>query len=193
MRNCWNPAMTIFAVLLLPLSAAAHGGSSGTSIDQHHSELRAKLQASMGDAYDAPVEGLDSADTEEGKQHYLQHCASCHGESGQGDGTSSHALDPLPSDLTNGDQMKFISDAGFVEVIRSGLVETGMPGYGDVLTAEEIVQVYAYTKTLRVETSEGCSVGGTTMSPTGLLVGCVLMGLGIRRARMRRKRCTVAG
>jgi mono/diheme cytochrome c family protein len=78
------------------------------------------------------------------------HCESCHGAGGVGDGPAAGGLTVPPSDLTDGVQMGFISDAGFMEVISSGLTETGMPAYGERIDAADQVDLYAYTKTLRV-------------------------------------------
>lgn len=154
----------VLLVIGVPEVLWAHGGGDedNTSIDEHHEELRATLQEKMGDAYDDPVVGLGSADVDNGSALYTQQCASCHGETGVGDGRAGASLDPTPSDLTNGDQMTFISDAGFMEVIGAGLENTGMPAYDGVLTEQEQLDVYAYTKTLRVTSSKkddhACSV-----------------------------------
>ncbi len=144
----------VVLIVCVPSVSWAHGDSGGTTIDEHHAALRTMLQDKLGDAYDTPVAGLDTADADDGFALYGQHCASCHGESGVGDGPASAGLDPKPSNLTNGDQMAFISDAGFMEVIGAGLESTGMPAYDSVLSEQEQLNVYAYTKTLRVTSEE---------------------------------------
>lgn len=136
--------------VLWPALVLAHGGGGGAEIDEHHAALRDRLQAELGDAYDEPVAGLDSADLENGAALYAMHCQSCHGSDGVGDGPAASGLSVPPSDLTDGVQMGFISDAGFMEVIRSGLTETGMPAYGELIDTTDQVDLYAYTKTLRV-------------------------------------------
>lgn len=171
----------------------AHGGEEETTTDAHHAELRTMLQERLGDAYDMPVAGLDTADADDGSILFTQHCASCHGDTGVGDGPAGASLDPTPSDLTNGDQMVFISDAGFMEVIGAGLEGTGMPAYDGVLSEQEQLNVYAYTKTMRVTSDEEddhvCSVLAVRhtpfdSTPTGwlLFVGALGAGIVLRRS-----------
>ena len=175
-----SPLYLAVCIALAPPIALAHGGGGGATIDAHHAALKERLQSELGDAYDIPVSGLESADIEAGADIYTAQCASCHGETGMGDGPAAASLSPEPSDLTDGDQMKFISAAGFMEVLRSGIPETSMPAYEETLTEEERVDVYAYTLTLRTETppedGHACSAGGTS-GQTGWLP--ILLALGL--------------
>ncbi|MFT5429706.1 MAG: hypothetical protein ACI9OJ_000378 [Myxococcota bacterium] len=60
-------SLGILTSMMFPLSAAAQGDEgTGATIDQHHSELRASLQQTLGDAYDATVDGVGNADTNAG-------------------------------------------------------------------------------------------------------------------------------
>ena len=178
----------ILLSMLLPQVAVAHGGGSTTDseIDAHHAELRDRLQEALGAAYDEPVEGLATANLESGAALYNQHCSSCHGANGIGDGPAAASLARQPSDLTDGAQMKFISDAGFLEVIRGGLPDAGMPAYGETLTEDELTDVYAYTLTFRVDSTmnddaHACTLGHTGRPTTVLLLGlCSLILLSLR-------------
>jgi high-affinity iron transporter len=176
------------ASALLSAGAWAHGGGGGDTIDDHHAALRDALQAQLGEAYDAPVD-LDNADLDDGEALYGMHCASCHGATGLGDGPAAASLDPPPSDLTDGVQMGFISDAGFLEVLRAGLPETGMPGYGDQLDEAARLNVYAWTKTLRrfpppTQEEEGCTARPAGKSdPTAWLMLLGAWGLLRRKTR----------
>lgn len=149
-RETLMRTLLLIAMLTLPTIAFAHGeGGDGGEIDQHHANLRDALQAELGEAYDTPVGGLDSADMVNGEAVYRMHCESCHGASGEGDGPAAGGLSVAPAPLTDGVQMNFISDAGYLQVLRTGLIETGMPAYGEVLAEDEMINVYAYTKTMR--------------------------------------------
>jgi mono/diheme cytochrome c family protein len=41
-----------------------------------------------------------SAESDQGRAHYLRYCGSCHGTEGKGDGTVSRSLKIKPADLT---------------------------------------------------------------------------------------------
>ena len=56
-------------------------------------------------------------------------CASCHGETGKGDGKMGVELDPKPSDLTDADWKHGSTDGEIFTVIRDGSKATGMKPY----------------------------------------------------------------
>ena len=76
---------------------------------------------------------------------YSEQCAVCHGTEGRGDGPAAGLLSSRPRDFTQG-RYKFRSDPAsaspsvqdVVRTIRIGLPGTSMPGYADLLTAQEI-------------------------------------------------------
>jgi mono/diheme cytochrome c family protein len=87
-----------------------------------------------------------------GARTYSQHCASCHGETGAGDGPKAAGLSPPPTDLRRG-LYKFASvDAGALptdtdlqRTIRKGLEGTAMAG--TALSTDETIAVAQYIKT----------------------------------------------
>jgi mono/diheme cytochrome c family protein len=111
--------------------------------------VRDRLRAELGAAYDQPVEGLDTANADHGKVLYEQHCASCHGATGKGDGSAAAGLPAPPSDLTDRFHARFYSDAGRMRVIEAGAAESGMPAYGAVLSRADLLDVYAFVRSLR--------------------------------------------
>lgn len=74
---------------------------------------------------------------EAGKQMFMTVCASCHGESGGGDGIASAALDPKPRDLSDAEYLSTLTDEYLFEVITKGGAAVGksvmMPAWGGVL------------------------------------------------------------
>ncbi len=161
-----KPSWIIFqlgVVLLLfsPSLGMAHGEEeSEGALDAHHQALKVELQAKLGQDYDRPVPGLESVDEGRGASLFEVHCSGCHGSLGAGDGPESASYPMGAMDLTNGEQLGAISDAGLLEVIRSGLPEGGMPAYDETLTDDELLDVYAFTKTLRVEPPSTTTQGG---------------------------------
>jgi cytochrome c oxidase cbb3-type subunit III len=93
-----------------------------------------------------------AADAEQGKKLYGQFCASCHGQSGKGDGAAAAALNPKPRDHTNKDYMSKMSDADMLSVIKNGGASIGksplMPPWGASLKDDQIQDIIAYIRTL---------------------------------------------
>ena len=131
---------------------AAHRGADHMA---QMATMRDALRAALGEAYDAPVPGLDTADPAAGKALYETHCASCHGLAGKGDGAAASGLNPPPSDLTDAFHARFYSDAGRVRIIETGSPGTGMVGFTGVLTGPQILEIYGYVRSLRPVVSGG--------------------------------------
>jgi high-affinity iron transporter len=113
------------------------------------------LRAALGEAYDAPVPGLDTADPVKGKATYDTTCAPCHGAAGKGDGAAGAGLTTLPADFTDAFHARYYSDAGRVHVIEKGADGTGMPGFEAALDHQQILDVYAYVRKFREEPGDG--------------------------------------
>lgn len=84
-----------------------------------------------------------------GKEVYTTNCASCHGDTGKGDGAAGASLDPKPENLTNsvkefGDDFLFwrISEGGAMAPYNSS-----MPAWKGVLTEDQIWQAVTYIQT----------------------------------------------
>ena len=92
------------------------------------------------------------ADVEEGKKLYGQICATCHGQSGKGDGPGAAALNPKPRDHTDKEYMSKLSDDDLFKVIKNGGASVGksplMPPWGSTLKDDQIRDVVAYVRTL---------------------------------------------
>jgi high-affinity iron transporter len=139
----------------LPSGAGAGQGSAPAPHDAHSAHMaqmsthREALRAELGAAYDAPVPGLELASASRGRQIYDAHCATCHGAAGRGDGPGAAGLTPAPGDLTDAFHARYYADAGRVQIIRKGSPDTSMAGFEGTLTAEQVLDVYAFVKTLR--------------------------------------------
>ncbi len=131
------------------------GGMDMATHMAHMDDVKKMLQDKLGDAYNTPVAGLDGADLAAGKKTYDTTCASCHGTSGKGDGPAAAALPNPPADHTDPVHSAYYSDAGRVEVIKNGIPGTAMAGFGAALSDADLVNLYAYVKSLRVEGEEG--------------------------------------
>lgn len=95
-----------------------------------------------------PVAGNADA-VAKGKAEYTTNCASCHGESGAGDGPAGSALNPKPGKLNSA--VKEVS-AGYLfwRVTTGGGMDpfkSSMPSFKGVLSEEKIWQVISYIQT----------------------------------------------
>jgi mono/diheme cytochrome c family protein len=103
--------------------------------------------AQQGNAVRNPVPP-DQASIAVGRKLFTSNCASCHGESGKGDGKSAAALDPKPSDLTDATWKHGQSDGEIYTLIRTGAKQTSMRGYAGRMTAQEIWSLVNFLRTL---------------------------------------------
>lgn len=98
---------------------------------------------------DEKAAGLTYAEGQ-GRQVFLQYCATCHGEGGKGDGQNASNLDPPPPDLTvsknlgDAPYLRRVIDEGSVAVGRSAL----SPPWGRTLSAQQIEYVALYCRAL---------------------------------------------
>ena len=90
-----------------------------------------------------------------GEAVYQKRCIMCHGEEGDGLGPAADYLNPPPRDFTlGGFKIKTTgfddpvgNDADLTRMVRDGMPGTSMPGWGDILSDQEIADVIHYIKT----------------------------------------------
>jgi high-affinity iron transporter len=93
-----------------------------------------------------PTSALDVA---EGKAIYAQRCASCHGESGLGDGPAGRGLNPAPPAVGTAELMHGQSPGLTYRVVSVGIAGTPMAGYAGTLTPQQRWNVVSYITSLR--------------------------------------------
>jgi mono/diheme cytochrome c family protein len=76
----------------------------------------------------------------EGWRQYGVQCARCHGQDVVGNPVASHLLQSLAAGGPIDTEEKFTA------VVRDGRVNRGMPGFKEIMTADQIKAVYAYVK-----------------------------------------------
>lgn len=80
-----------------------------------------------------------------GRLIYEQHCVSCHGTQGRGDGPDAPFLSPRPASLVSA-ATSVKSDKELLAVIANGKPRTAMPAWKDRLTDEQQREVLAYLR-----------------------------------------------
>ena len=83
-----------------------------------------------------------------GQKVFAQNCASCHGESGKGDGKMGAELKPPPANLVDAELKHGSSDGEIFTVIRDGVQKTAMKSFKSKLTTDQIWQVVNYVHSL---------------------------------------------
>lgn len=92
----------------------------------------------------------EKGEAKEGEKTYRLLCASCHGESGKGDGPAAAALPTKPSSLVDTQYVKTLSDQHLFTVIKDGGTAVGksplMPAWSGQLDDEKIWDLVAYLR-----------------------------------------------
>ncbi len=83
-----------------------------------------------------------------GREAYTGSCAECHGATGDGKGAFGQSTYPAATDLTSHDVVEK-SDAELFWITKSGLSFTGMPGFADAYTDQEIWSIVSYLRVLQ--------------------------------------------
>lgn len=83
-------------------------------------------------------------------QRFAQLCASCHGNSGDGNGPAGQALNPKPRNFTDAAWHSSVDDGRIHKVIKEGGASVGlapiMAGFGSQLSDSEIDALVAYIR-----------------------------------------------
>ena len=92
-------------------------------------DLARSLAADLIKAYPVPLAPAAVPDYARGRTLYAEHCASCHGASGDGKGRAAAELKPPPIAFTNKDRASERSVFALYQVIEQGLDGTSMASF----------------------------------------------------------------
>jgi mono/diheme cytochrome c family protein len=90
----------------------------------------------------------DATSIASGRKLFSSTCASCHGETAQGDGKMASQLNPKPANLVDDTWIHGSSDGEIFIVIRDGVKNTGMKAFGSGMTARQIWDVVNYLRSI---------------------------------------------
>jgi mono/diheme cytochrome c family protein len=126
-----------------------------------------------------PQSMLDQA-----KQLFQANCASCHGDTGRGDGPGAASLTNLPQDLTNQQFVSTKSEADFYNAITQGAAPD-MPAFSDQISESDRWALAAYVRTLaftgnasQLAAQTTPAPGASTPAPAELTPGAVVTSTG---------------
>jgi mono/diheme cytochrome c family protein len=103
-----------------------------------HSALNARVRKEM--PKNAPIQG-DEANLAAGAKVYREHCAVCHGLSGQQETAIATGMYPRPPKLLEGKGVTDDEPGESYWKVANGIRLTGMPGFGKSLSEREMWQV----------------------------------------------------
>ena len=83
-------------------------------------------------AYPVPLAPSNVPDVRLGAKVYAEHCASCHGMTGDGMGPVGKALNPLPVAFTNKERARQRSLFALYQAVSQGIDGTAMPAFGQL-------------------------------------------------------------
>lgn len=117
---------------LAQLRAAVERKASPDDVARIARQANALLMASH------PIDSVPghAIDIKAGAALYQQHCASCHGASGGGDGPAGKGLDPAPIAFTDVQRAGSRSLLALYQAITQGVAGTGMPAFASLSDAE---------------------------------------------------------
>jgi high-affinity iron transporter len=114
------------------LQAAAEQLARDIDAKAQPSEVASKATSLRWDvinAYRVQVAPRSAPDLARAPALYAEHCASCHGADGRGDGPAGKGLDPAPSDFHDRQRMSQRSVHGLYNTITLGVEGTGMAAF----------------------------------------------------------------
>lgn len=121
----------------------------------------------IGDLLSGARMRSDSASLARGQELYEQNCATCHGETGIGNGPAAPSLLPPPADLTL--HARWHSDEQLDWFIANGVQGTSMVAFADQLDAEQradvINQLHALARAPTATVLRSAPVAGSQLAP----------------------------
>ena len=87
----------------------------------------------------------DATAWREARDHYLDHCAVCHGRSGKGDTEIGQNMYPKVPDLT-AQNVQARSDGALFYIIQNGVRWTGMPAWKEEHSADDTWKLVAFIR-----------------------------------------------
>jgi high-affinity iron transporter len=106
------------------------------------------LAATLQSSPPANTVTADATSLAAGKKLYDANCASCHGDTGRGDGRAGKTLTPAPANLVDETWIHGSTDGEIFVVIRDGVKQTGMKPFGSRMTAHQMWDVVNYVRSI---------------------------------------------
>lgn len=143
---------------LVSIAALLDRSAAPAQVSALTEQLADRLARSVGGAvFPIPVTPPSLA---RGAEIYREHCASCHGAAGRGDGPAGRELAPPPANLADPQVMAALSRLDVYRQLLLGVAGTAMPSFERTLSDEDRWAVAAYALTLQYGGSRPAAVFG---------------------------------
>jgi high-affinity iron transporter len=96
------------------------------------SALAQKLRQEVVAAYAVAIGPKRAPDLARGRALFAEHCATCHGATGLGDGIAAKGLDPAPTNFHDPERQRLRSAYGLYNTITRGVEGTAMRSFRDL-------------------------------------------------------------
>jgi mono/diheme cytochrome c family protein len=135
---------SVFVLLVVLVLSAVALSACGSSSDGSTTVTRPSTPSEYS-SLSNPLKGNADAVTA-GQTLYAANCASCHGDSGLGDGVAGSQLSPKPANLVTAAK-ETTEGYLFFRILKGGMmdpVNSAMPSQEGLLTEEQIWQLVSY-------------------------------------------------
>jgi copper resistance protein D len=100
------------------------------------------------ETYLKPIIPLDAISISHGSHLFAEHCVSCHGPQGKGNGLLAETLSTTPTDLLTEPHTARHTVGNFFHWVSHGVPGTGMPGFSSSLSDEDLWDVVNFLHAL---------------------------------------------
>ena len=142
----------VLLVIVAALAVAAYVGRGGLAANTEPGRLERSVASRLvrisipSDADRQQNPFKENADVwREARDHYMDHCAVCHGRTGKGDTDMGRNMYPKVPDLTAG-SVQSRSDGALFYIIQNGVRWTGMPAWKDEHTPDDTWKLVAFIR-----------------------------------------------
>src|SRR3954454_10420735 len=146
-------AGALTAGLLLAAGAYAFVGRNGLAANRQPWRVEKAVAQRLGQlsipaAERGAANPLESDEAwRDGRDHFDEHCAVCHGGDGRGHSPLGTSMYPPVPDLSAADVQRF-SDGALFAIVRNGVSWTGMPAFASTHDDREIWKLVAFVRKL---------------------------------------------
>jgi high-affinity iron transporter len=128
-----NPGKAALEQGVARLGQSIHARRDGAEV----AGLARQLGADLVSSYGISLTPRTVPDPARGATLFAQHCSSCHGASGTGDGPAAAGLEPPPANMHNAERMARLSLYDLYNSIGLGVEGTAMPAFAAKLDDRE--------------------------------------------------------
>ncbi len=121
-------AATVYAAGVLRTGLSTRDAPSGMEAHVARTARRLGMPRQMRELKN-PL-AADPSVVEDGREHFADHCATCHGNDGRGDAPIGRGMYPPAPDMTRRETQD-LTDGEIYAIIQNGIRLSGMPAWGE--------------------------------------------------------------